>query len=130
MTSIRVGSETYSLIESVNNAALNDLYALKVQTRRDGSPGVSVKSISETFTRIGEASAADGFQSIDLLDDDVFIQNLIGLAFLARRKAGEHVTFEDAGQIAFNDIEIVSDDDDEDDPAPLEEAAESDLPVS
>ena len=131
MTSIRVGSETYSLVESVNNAALKDLYALKVQTRRDGSPGVSVKTISETFTRVGVESQVEGFNPIDLLDDDVFILNLIGLAFLARRKAGEHVSFDEAGQIAFNDIAIVPDDDDEDDePAPLDEAAESGAPVS
>ena len=128
MTSIRVGSETYSLQESVNGATLGDLYALKVQTRRDGSPGVSVKTISETFQRVGVSAAVDGFNPLDLLDDDVFIQNMVGVVYLARRKGGEPVTFDEAGQIAFNDIQFV-DDDEDDDPAPLDEAAESDPAV-
>ena len=128
MTSIRVGGSTYSLQESVNGATLGDLYTLKVQTRRDGSPGVSVKTISDTFTRVGEAAAADGFNPLDLLDDDVFIQNMVGVVFLVRRKAGEAVTFDDAAQVSFNDIQFISDEDDED-AAPLEEAAGSDLEV-
>lgn len=124
MTSIRVGSETYSLHESVNGASLGDLYSLKVQTRKDGSPGVSVKTISETFIRIGELAASDGFSPVDLLDDDVFIQNMVGVVYLARRKAGEQITVEDAASVSFNDIEFVTEDD-EDDAAPLDEAAES-----
>jgi len=124
VTSIRVGGTVYSLQESVNGATLGDLYALKVQTRRDGSPGVSVKTIADTFTRIGAESAVDGFNSIDLLDDDVFIQNMVGVVFLARRKAGEQVTFDDAGRVAFNDIEFISDDE-YDEPTPLGAAAES-----
>ena len=127
MTSIRVGSETYSLQESVNGATLGDLYALKVQTRRDGSPGVSVKTISDTFTRVGELASADGFNPLDLLDDDVFIQNMVGVVFLARRKAGESVTVDDAGEVSFNDIQFITDDEDE--PTPLDGVAESGLIV-
>jgi hypothetical protein len=123
MISIRVGSETYSLQDSVNGASLGDLYALKMQTRRDGSPGVSVKTISETFTRVGELAAGDAFSPLDLLDDDVFIQNMIGVVFLARRKAGEPVTVADASDVSFNDIEFI--DEDDEDEAPLGEAAES-----
>ena len=129
MTSIRVGDSTYSLQESVNGATLGDLYALKVQTRRDGSPGVSVKTISETFQRVGAASAVEGFNPLELLDDDVFIQNMVGVVFLARRKAGEPVTFDEAGQVAFNDIRFISDDDEDEDATPLDEAAGSDLEV-
>jgi len=125
VTSIRVGSETYSLVESVNGASLGDLYALKVQTRRDGSPGVSVKTIAETFKRLGELAQDEKFTPLDLLDDDVFIQNLIGVAFLARRKAGELITVADASDVSFNDIEFISEDDEEVEPTPLDEAAES-----
>lgn len=123
MISIRVADETYSLQESVNGASLKDLYSLKVQTRKDGSPGVSVKTISETFVRIGELAATEGFSPLDLLDDDVFIQNMIGVVYLARRKAGEQITVDDAADVSFNDIEFITEDDEED--APLDEAAES-----
>ena len=123
MTSIRVGSETYSLEESVSGATLGDLYALKMQTRKDGSPGVSVKTISETFIRLGQMSSSGDVSGVDLLDDDVFIQNMIGVVFLARRNAGEKVSFEDAAAVSFNDIAFIVDD--EDDAAPLDVAAES-----
>lgn len=116
MISIRVGSETYSLQDSVNGASLGDLYALKVQTRKDGSPGVSVKTISETFVRIGQQAASDDFSAVDLLDDDEFIQNMIGVVFLARRRAGEKITVDDAADVAFNDIEFITEDDEEPDP--------------
>ena len=94
-----------------------------MQTRKDGSPGVSVKTISETFVRVGELAATEGFSPLDLLDDDVFIQNMIGVVYLARRKAGEQITVDDAADVSFNDIEFITEDDEED--APLDEAAES-----
>ena len=126
MTTIRVGSESYSLQESVAGASLGDLYALKVQTRRDGFPGVSVKTISETFERIGELAAEGGLSPADLLDDDAFLQNMIGLVFLARRKAGESITVEDAGRVSFTDIAFEVDDD-EDESAP--KGGEENAPV-
>lgn len=118
MTQIRVGETVYSLEDSVNGAALGDLYALKVQTRKDGSAGVSVKTISDTFVRIGEAASEPGFNTLSLLDDAEFIQNFIGVAFLARRKAGEQVTFEDAGRVSFNDLQIIPEVDEESDADP------------
>ena len=111
MTGIRVGETVYSLEDSVNGASLGDLYALKVQTRKDGSPGVSVKTISESLTRAGELASTDGFSMLDLLDDEVFIQNLAGLAFLARRKGGDKITFEEAFEVSFQELQIIPDDD-------------------
>jgi len=124
VTSIRIGSETYSLEDSISQASLGDLFTLKVQTRKDGSPGVSVKTISETFTRLGEKSADPDFTGADLLDDDVFIENMIGVVFLARRNAGENITLEDARGVSFNDIAFIVDEEDED-AAPLDVAAGS-----
>lgn len=123
MTSIRIGSETYSLEDSISNAALGDLFTLKVQTRKDGSAGVSVKTISETFIRLGELSSRDDFTGADLLDDEVFIENMIGVVFLARRNAGENITLEDARGVSFNDIAFIVEE--EDDAAPLDVAAGS-----
>ena len=120
MTSIRVGETVFSLEESVSGAALGDLYALKVQTRKDGSPGVSVKTISETFKRVGELAQQEDFNPLDMLDDDTFLQNLIGVVCLARRKAGEQITFDDAAQVSFDEIGF---EDDAADDIPLDGAA-------
>lgn len=125
MTSIRLGSEVFSLEESVNGATLGDLYALKVQTRVDGSPGVSVKTISDTFIRIGERAQEPDFEQLELLDDDVFLQNMVGIVFLARRKAGHEITVADAGRVSFNDIELIADEAEEEAEAPFVEGAGS-----
>ena len=124
MTNIRVGETVYSLEESVNGATLGDLYALKVQTRKDGSPGVSVKTISETFTRVGEMAQRDDFSPLDMLDDDAFLQNMVGVVFLARRKAGEQITFDEAAQVSFDAIGFEAD---EDDAAPLDEVVDPEV---
>ena len=113
MTKLRVGEEVFGLEESVSGASLGDLYQLKVQTRRDGLPGVSVKTISEALTRAGERASEPGFNSVDLLDDEVFLQNLAGLVFLARRRAGQPVTFEQAAQVSFQDVELIADESDD-----------------
>lgn len=122
MTRIRVGDSVYGLEESVNDAALGDLLVLKVKTKTAEFSGVSIKSIAETFTAMGRRASEDGFTPLDLLDDEQFIVNMIGVVFLARRKAGESLTFEDAGRASFTDLEILSD---EEDDAPKDDAAEA-----
>ena len=70
---------------------------------------------------MGERASKADFNPVDLLDDEGFIINMIGVVYLARRKAGEQVTFEDAGRAAFTDIEIIPDEDE----APKDDAAEA-----
>lgn len=128
MASIRVGSEVYSLQDSVSGATLNDLKRLQSQTKSDYLPsGVTPRSIQDMFVSLGERAQVEGFEPIDLLSDMVFMDNLAGVIFLARRKAGEHLEVSDAGDVAFTDIEFITDD--EDDATPLDVAAESDLPA-
>ena len=86
---------------------------MKVQTRRDGLPGVSVKTISEALTRAGERASEPNSNTLDLLDDEVFLQNLVGLVFLARRRAGQNVSVDEASQVSFQDIELIADDTEE-----------------
>jgi hypothetical protein len=125
LTSIRVGSETYSLQDSVSGATLNDLKRLQSQTKSEWLPGgVTPKSIQDMFVSLAEQSQAEGFDPIDLLSDMVFMDNLAGVIFLARRKAGEHLEVSEAGDVAFTDIEFIADEEDED-AAPLDVAAES-----
>ena len=120
MTAIRVGSETYSLQDSVSGAALNDLKRLQLQTKSEHLPsGVTPASIQSMFTWLAEQAAKEDFDGIALLGDVLFIDNLIGVMFLARRKAGEHLEVADAGDVAFTDIEFLADD--KDDAAPKDE---------
>ena len=88
----------YGLEESVTKATLGDLYVLKVKL------GVSVKSISATFGRLG------GMTAMDMLDDAEVLLNLQGVIWLARRKAGEPLTVEEAGEVPFTDLSIEDDD--------------------
>lgn len=120
MTRIRVGSGVYGLEESVNDAALGDLLVLKTKTKTADFAGVSIKTIAEMFTTLGKRSSDDDFNPVDLLDDESFIVNMIGVIYLARRKAGESLTVEDAGRASFTDLEIMSD---EEDDAPKDDAA-------
>lgn len=122
MTRIRVGSNVYGLEESVNDAALGDLLVLKTKTKTAEFSGVSIKTIADTFTSMGKRAEADDFSPMDLLDDELFIVNMIGIAYLARRKAGEQITYEDAARVSFTELEILVD---EEDDAPKGEAADA-----
>jgi hypothetical protein len=122
LTGIRVGSETYDLQDAISGATLNDLKRLQLQTKSEWLPsGVTPQSIQESLEWLGERAKADDFDQVELLGNLTFMDNLAGLVFLARRKAGEHLEVSDAGDVAFTDIQFVNDD--EDDAAPLDEAA-------
>lgn len=97
-----INGTEYGLEESVNRATLGDLRVLKAKL------GASAKTISATFQKF------QGAKNIDLLDDDDVLRDLQAVVFLARRKAGEDVTVEEAGDVSFTDIAFASDEDDED----------------
>lgn len=123
MTGIRVGSETYDLQDAISGATLNDLKRLQLQTKSEWLPTeVTPQSIQESLQWLSERAKEDDFEQVELLGNLTFMDNLAGLVFLARRKAGQHLEVSDAGDVAFTDIQFV---DDEDDAAPLDEAAES-----
>ena len=124
---IKLHDVEYDLSQAVSKARLNDLMELKVKTRIDGHPGVDPKSIRAALLRMGtslkEAKAAlaepddDALAEIiqdvflELLGDDDFLRNFVGLIFLARRYAGENTTVKEAGEFAFFDVEWVVDED-------------------
>lgn len=108
MKAVIAGVE-YSL-ESVNESSLGDLYSLKVQTKTKDFGGVSLKTIAHTFERVGQLAQEPGFETLDLLDDEEFIINIVGVVFLVRRKSGEAITLDDARAISFTEFELVDDD--------------------
>lgn len=118
---IVIDSVVYDVMESMQGAALGDLRTLKKET------GVSVRSISQTFMNMGERMKDDD-GDLDpslLLEDEDFLDSMIGLIWLARRKAGEKVTLEDAADTSFNAFHLDFDDDEEEPELPKDEAAES-----
>jgi hypothetical protein len=123
MTSIKIGDALYEVTESIAGASLRDLKYLGRETSGSKDfPKVTIKSMQEMFTSMGELAASDG-STLDLLADDAFLANMIGVIWLARRKAGEDLTYEQAGEVSFSDVSFVNDDDDEDE-APKGEAVE------
>ncbi len=122
MTGIRVGSETYDLQAAISGATLNDLKRLQLQTKSEWLPtGVTPQSIQETLEWLEKRAEEDDFEQVERLGNVTFMDNLAGLVFLAKRRAGEHLEVSEAGDVAFTDIQFVADE--EDDPAPLDEAA-------
>ena len=90
-----VSGVEYDVVDSLQGAALGHLMELKLKSKRpdDGFAGVTVPSIQNMFVALGERAKQDGFQEIDLLGDLDFLDSIVGLVFLARRKAGEQVTY-------------------------------------
>jgi hypothetical protein len=122
MSSIQVGEQVYDIVEAISGASLRDLKYLGRETSSKDYPKVTVKSMQDMFNRMGELLDAEGAEPVDLLSDDGFLANIIGVVWLARRKAGEReLTYDEAGDIGFGDISFP---DDEEDDAPKDEAAE------
>lgn len=122
---IIIDGEGYSLSDSVGGAHLGDLMALKLQSRTADFAGVTVPSIQKMFKRLGE-TVSDDMDAIELLADDDFLRNIIGVMFLARRKAGEELTYQKASEIAFSDFSF--DFSDEETPDPKDEPEEEVAP--
>lgn len=122
---IIINGEAYSLQESVGGAHLGDLMQLKAQSKTAGFPGVTVPSITGLFKRLGELP--DDFEEINLLDDDDFLANVVGVMYLARRKAGENISYQDAAAVAWDDFHFDGDEE-EVESAPKDEAGEAEPP--
>ena len=103
---INIDGYEYALFEAVGGAALGDLRTLKREL------GVTVKSIKDMFADMSKTLKKKGASVLDLLDDDAFIDNMIGLIFLARRKAGEDITIADAEKVSFQNVTLVMEDED------------------
>jgi hypothetical protein len=118
-----IGDKKYDVHESIQHVALGDVLQLKKQSAADGEPPVTVKTIQATFTRMREVTKTEGFNPVDLLEDDDFLRSMIGLIFVARRRAGEDITFEDAANTPFDSFHLDTDGDEE------EESEEADPKV-
>lgn len=105
-----ISGTAYDLEDAIGEAAIGDLYTLKIKL------GISIKTINTTFETMGEMSKSDEFDAMDLLDNPDVMLNLQGLIWLAKRKAGESLTVEDAGRVPFAALSFESDEEPEAEP--------------
>jgi hypothetical protein len=98
-----IQGEAYDLEEAIGEAAIGDLYVLKVKL------GISIKTINNTFETMGELSRTEGFDAMDLLDNPDVMLNLQGLIWLAKRHSGAPFSLEDAGRVPFSALSFESD---------------------
>jgi hypothetical protein len=111
--------EKYDLLEAVGEASMQTLKVLNVSSSNSGGhkfDPVTPRTIQECFTRL--AGQFEGIEPDDyadaglrLLDDPVFLANMQGVVFLARRKRGDQISFDEAGDFSFNEISFTPDDD-------------------
>ena len=120
---IRVNGVSYDIVDALGGSALGDLLVLKLKTKTPDFKGVTVPFIQKCFADLGkksEEAEAGGveFNPLDLLGDDDFLYSMIGLVFLAKRAAGEEVTVDEVKTTKFSDIQLESDEDDEEEADP------------
>lgn len=109
-----IQGQPYELEEAIGEAAIGDLYTLKVKL------GISIKTINNTFETMGELARSEGFDAMDLLDNPDVMLNLQGLIWLAKRSAGEKITVDEAGRVPFSALGFESDEPDEEPEAEVE----------
>lgn len=102
--------ETFYEIGDIQGSTLGNLMELKVKTKTADFTGVTVKSITDTFQRVGGLFQEPDFNPIDLLGDEDFLRTLVGLVFLTKRMAGEPVTVAEVWDTPFDDLEIIPED--------------------
>jgi hypothetical protein len=101
---ISIDDTEYELFDSIGGAALGDLKVLKAS-------GVTVKSIKAMFDQM-EVIFRDGGDTLDLLEDELFLDNIIAVIYLSRRKAGEDITLADAAKVSFQSVHLVMEEED------------------
>lgn len=118
MTRINIQGTEYDLTAAVSAAGLGDLFTLKVKTKALGYP-VTLRSINQLFSRLAEEAKDPNFDPVSLLDNEDLLLTFQAVLWLSKRKAGESLTFEQAGAISFTEFSLLSDEDEaEDEPDP------------
>ena len=128
MTRINIQGTEYDLTAAVSAAGLGDLFTLKVKTKALGYP-VTLRTINEFFTRLAEDAKDPTFDPMSLLDEEQTLLIFQAILWLAKRKAGEQVTFEDAAPISFTEFSLIADEEEaEEDPKGMTGSDPDDAP--
>jgi hypothetical protein len=94
---LKIEGKTYDIGAALERPTLFLVREMKIRT------GYGMKSLME---------AAEGFEGKsgpEIMDDENLIGALIAMIWLARRTAGEQLTFEEAGSFDMNALEYVED---------------------
>jgi myo-inositol-hexaphosphate 3-phosphohydrolase len=119
---IRVGQFEYPLTEGLSHPTNNDIRYLRRASKELDGVAVTPNTIQAFTTEVVDSiNGTDGF---DLFEGER-LANLTGMIFLARRKAGDNITYEDAGDFDLTDWEFIPEASDEPEApkAPAEESA-------
>lgn len=109
---LRVGTELLDIVDGINHPTLRDLKYLIRESTKEGDP-VTPTTMNAMF--------AGGVDSDDLLSNTAYMSQIQGVIWLARRRMGQDLTYQEAGEFDLSELEFV---DDEVDATPLEEAAD------
>lgn len=97
-----IGETEYDIWDSVNYATLGALDDLQ-----DQSSTATFDGITDPYIRAAWVEAAElAKNGEDLRGSQKFRRALMGVVFLAKRRAGEKVTFEDVRALPYADAQI------------------------
>ena len=110
---IIIAGKPYSLDEAVSHPKLRDVKYLARASRTKDSPAVTPLTIQQMFKDLGDQVQVqgDGFDQTVWLMDDMVLANLQGVMWLARRKEGEDLTYDEAGDTDLTDFTFEDDED-------------------
>jgi hypothetical protein len=119
---IRVGLTEYPLTEGLTHPTNNDIRYLRRASKELDGVAVTPTTIQQFSIDVVEGmNSTAGF---DLFEGER-LANLTGMIFLARRKAGDNISYEDAGDFDLTDWEFIPEESDvpEVPKAPADESA-------
>lgn len=96
-----IRGKEYDVIAGLEKATLQTLYVLKVKQ------GIGMKSLMEQAQKMEKIK-----DPLDLLEDENTFQVLMAVIWLARKHAGENITFEEANEFGISELQVVNEDDD------------------
>lgn len=119
---LRIQGKEYDATEALARPTLNDVFYMQMKSVSEVHPkGVSLKKLGGILERMEDVDEDD------FLEDAEIVLGLRCMIFLARRKAGEKITIDEANDFPLSELEIVMEDSDaiaaED---PLQPPADSD----
>ena len=100
---IRIAAKTYELDDAIAHATLNDVKYLKKASRETDGAGITPASLQQFFLDLGKAAKEDGFDAAVWTFSDGVLEHLQAVMWLVRRKAGEDLTLEQAGDVDLSD---------------------------
>lgn len=106
---LKIAGVPHDLNEVLSRPSLNDLFYLKVKSRSPEYPdGMSLSKLGEYLKKMAAMT-----NPADIVDDPDVLLGLKGVVYLCRRRAGEKLTWEDAGELELSELDFVLEDSDE-----------------